>query len=82
MELPPEDIRASAARLVNLIQVLALNEPGTLRTVERCVLAIVAEQRRQRLSEQLEDLGAEALAEVGLFMERLKRPDGHAAGAP
>jgi hypothetical protein len=72
VEMPPEDLRVSAARLVNLIQVLAVNEPRTLRLVERTVLTLVAEQRRQRISEDLETLDAEALATIGGVIDRLK----------
>jgi len=81
-QLPPEDVRFIAARLVNLIQVLAVNESGTLRMVERSVLALVAEHRRQRLGEQLGHLNAEALAEVGCFLERLRQGSESGADAP
>lgn len=80
-DLPPEDIRASAARLVNLIQVLAVNDAATLRMVERCVLALVAEQRRQRIGVQLADLDAEALAAVDALVERLRKNDNAASPA-
>lgn len=75
-QTPPEDVCACASRLVNLIQVLAFNEPELLKTIEQDVRVVVALERRKQLAVQLEDLDVEQLAAVGSFVQNFKRNDG------
>ncbi|HKA57897.1 MAG TPA: hypothetical protein VKD28_04725 [Gemmatimonadales bacterium] len=71
---PSEDVCACASRLVNLIQVLALNEPHILHAVEANAWSVVAEARRDDLRAQLTQLTAEQLGRVGQFIAQLRTP--------
>lgn len=80
-EIPSDDVRACASRLVNLIQVLAFDEPELLQIVERDVRIVVALERRKYLAAQLEALDVEELGAVGIFLQNFKRYGGDAHSA-
>lgn len=77
--IPDEDTRLAAMRLADLIQTLALDRPVVLHAVERCVRALVAEERRQTITERLEALGPEDLATVDALLTQLE--DNHEGDA-
>lgn len=70
---PDDDTRESASWLVNLIQVMAVNEPVAFRAVIRAVRHIVDEHRRQTIAERLTHLDSQGLEEVDAFLNVIER---------
>jgi hypothetical protein len=68
-----DDARASALRLVELIQVLAPERPVVVQAVERCVRALVVDEARQRIMGRLRQFSPEDIAAVDALTAQLER---------
>ena len=49
----------AAKRLIDLIQIYAVQRPHTIRAVERCVSEVLADEARQRIWDRLQRLSPE-----------------------
>lgn len=58
---PDDDAHASTRRLVDLIQVLALDRPAVLPIIEGVVREVVAKDWRRRIADRLERLDVKSL---------------------
>jgi len=61
---PDADARESVRRLIDLIQVLLPKRPNVALAIERCVLALVVDEMRQRIMERLQHFSPEDVATV------------------
>lgn len=78
---PNDDARETARRLIDLIQVLLPERPGVVVALERCVLALVIEEMRQRIIERLQKMSPEDIQHVDVLTASLvaRPPDDPAA---
>jgi len=69
---PDADTREAVKRLIELIQVLAPSRrPGVTMAIERCVLALVIDEMRQRIIERLQHLSSEDIRTVDVLTASL-----------
>lgn len=72
--------RESVRRLMDLVQVLVPGRPGVVLAIERCVLALVVDEMRQRIVDRLAGLSPEDLSTVDLLTAQLARARGEESG--
>lgn len=80
-------VREAARRLVDTLQMLVPRNPGLAQAIDQCVVALVAEDLRQRVVANVARLSAEDLAAVEALTAHLlhqhdaARPDDAEDGA-
>jgi len=86
--MPPEDtfsekdVQESVRRLIDLIQVLLPSRPRTILAIERCVLALVVDEMRQRIQDRLQRFTPEEISTVEALTAHLARQRGDEPAPP
>jgi len=66
-------VRAAARRLVDTLQLLVPRNPGLAQAIDRCVVALVTEDLRQRVVANVARLSPEDMATVEALTAHLLR---------
>jgi len=72
----PDDVREAVHRLIDLIQVLLPTRPAVLQAIERCVVEIVTDEMRQRITSRIARFGPEELNVVDALVLQLAQQRG------
>lgn len=67
------DAHVSSRRLADLLQVLVMDRPHVVEAVERCVRALVVDERREAIADRLQHLDPEQLAELDVLIAQMEK---------
>jgi len=76
MSVSESDAREAVRRLIDLIQALLPSRPHVTLAIERCVLALVVDEMRQRIVDRLERFSPEDIATVEALTAHLAHQQG------
>lgn len=67
------DAHLSSKRLADLLQVVALERPFVVEAIERCVRALLVDERREMIADRLQRLNPEQLAELDVLVSQMEK---------
>lgn len=76
------DAREAVRRLIDLIQALLPTRPKVTEAIERCMLALVVDEMRQRINDRLQRFTPEEISTVEALTAHLDRQHGEEPAPP